>query len=281
MSDDDVQLLFRQFIRLRQAGYGRNDAWFEIEETARGLPQLDQKRLTSLLQRWEKQIAAQAESPASHTRDPYRTKDQPPDGWEQARQYAAEERRRHVIRRIASQDADGNGTQDVSSSIPTGHGIPCPQCKKMNSIRAVYCYSCGMPMGAATTANATRQLDGSEIDNAYFDENTVLFLKVQRDETRIRVDPGTNETILGRKTADSVMIPDIDLSPFQAGEHGVSRLHASLRRENDTVVMTDLGSKNHTHINGQRLHAHEVRVLHDGDEIRLGNLVMYIYFASK
>jgi pSer/pThr/pTyr-binding forkhead associated (FHA) protein len=86
--------------------------------------------------------------------------------------------------------------------------------------------------------------------------------------------------ILGRTSADSVMIPDVDLAPLHGGEHGVSRLHAGLRRQDNTLVLTDLGSKNHTHINGQRLHAHEVRVLHDGDELRLGRLVIYVYFAQ-
>lgn len=279
MSTDDVHLLFKQFIELRQAGYGRTDAWFEIEEAARGLTQIDQKRLTSLLQQWEKQVAGEKKTPANPTEDPYDTKDQPPDGWEQAAQHAAEERRRHVIRRIGENKSDQ--TQDVNASANRTSGIPCPQCQKMNDVKATYCYSCGTPMGAATTANATRPLAGGETDNAYFDENMILYLKVVGGDTRLQVDPSMNETILGRKTADSVMIPDIDLSPFEAGEHGVSRLHASLRRQNDTVVMTDLGSKNHTHINGQRLHAHEVRVVHDGDEIRLGRLIMHIFFAPK
>jgi hypothetical protein len=244
MSTDDVRLLFKQFVELRQAGYGRNDAWFEIEETVRSLPQIDQKRLTSMLQQWEKQIATKSEALANRPKDPHDTKEQP-DGWAQAAQHAADERRRNVIRRIAPTDGS---TQDVSDNVPVGHGIPCPQCGKMNKIKAVYCYSCGMPMGAATTANATRPLAGTEPDSAYFDETMILYLKAVGGDSRIQVDPSMHETILGRKTADSVMIPDVDLSPFEAGEH---------------------------------LHAHEVRVLHDGDEIRLGRLIMHIFFAPK
>ncbi len=276
MGTDEVQLLFQQFISLRQSGYGRNDAWFEIEATVKTLLPIDQKRLTSLLQQWEKQNAAETHSPEAQSNDPNDTKPAPPDGWEQARQHAAEERRKHVIRRIAPGEDEAAGSS-TEQELPAGHGIPCPQCHKMNPVKSAYCYSCGMPMGAANTANATRPLDKTETDNAYFDEGMVLFLKVQGSGQTLRITPGMAETILGRKTPESVMVPDVDLSPFEAGDHGVSRLHANLRREANTIVMTDLGSRNHTHINGQRLHAHEVRVLHDGDEIRLG---MYVYFGQ-
>ena len=282
MSADEVQLLVKQFIQLRQAGYGRNDAWFELEETARGLPVSDQKRLTSLLQQWEKQVVTNSKPITKPIDDPYDTINDLPDGWEQARQYAAEERRRHVIRRL--EPIEGQGTDEINAAgngHPVGNEMPCPKCQRMNPVKSAYCYSCGMPMDAATTVNSTRPLVGAEVDAAFFDEHMILFLKVQGSDGRLQVEPGMVETILGRTTADSVMIPDVDLSPFQAGEYGVSRLHASLRRQSNTVVMTDLGSKNHTHINGQRLHAHEVRVLHDGDEIRLGRLVLYVYFAPK
>jgi pSer/pThr/pTyr-binding forkhead associated (FHA) protein len=77
------------------------------------------------------------------------------------------------------------------------------------------------------------------------------------------------------------MVPDIDLTPYGADDKGVSRLHASLHRQEETLVLSDLGSVNHTFINGQRLHAHEVRVLRDGDEIRLGRLVLYAYFRES
>ena len=62
---------------------------------------------------------------------------------------------------------------------------------------------------------------------------------------------------------------------------GVSRLHAGLRRHGDTLVLTDLGSLNHTYVNGEQLHPHEVRVLHDGDEIRFGHLVARVYFRHE
>jgi len=118
-------------------------------------------------------------------------------------------------------------------------------------------------------------------DTSYFGEDTVLYLRVRGDERLIRLRIGSNEVMIGRRAPDSVMIPDIDLSPYQADLKGVSRLHAALRRHGETLVLTDMGSLNYTYINGQRLHAHEVRVLHDGDEIRLGQLPLQVFFRKE
>jgi pSer/pThr/pTyr-binding forkhead associated (FHA) protein len=61
----------------------------------------------------------------------------------------------------------------------------------------------------------------------------------------------------------------------------VSRMHAGLRRQGDTLVLTDLGSLNYTFINGQRVHPHEVRILRNGDELRIGQLKMRVYFRNE
>ena len=89
---------------------------------------------------------------------------------------------------------------------------------------------------------------------------------------------GKNEILIGRSSQKTGTIPDVDLSPYNAAESGVSRQHARLKFQDNTISIVDLGSVNHTYINGQRLHAHEVRVLRDGDEIRLGRLTMRVTF---
>jgi pSer/pThr/pTyr-binding forkhead associated (FHA) protein len=86
------------------------------------------------------------------------------------------------------------------------------------------------------------------------------------------------ELVIGRFYDESPVQPDIDLSPYNAENLGVSRLHAAIRRTDNTVSIVDLDSVNHTFINGQRLHPHEVRVLRDGDDIRLGKLTIKVTF---
>jgi pSer/pThr/pTyr-binding forkhead associated (FHA) protein len=86
------------------------------------------------------------------------------------------------------------------------------------------------------------------------------------------------ETILGRLDPASGTAPDLDLTPYGALQGGVSRIHAAIRRGEDTLTLVDLGSVNGTHLNGQRLIPNQPRVLRDGDEIRLGKLVAHVYF---
>jgi hypothetical protein len=252
--------LFVQFMRLRQSGTSRDDAWRSLEETVNTLPAPERERLVKMLRNWEIAEGGAHES----TPDPFETAAKPP---------AELVEKRNVIRRI--QPAERNKTQPVT--------IECPACHKPNQPGTVYCFSCGtILLSANGPAGGTQPLPGPiTMDSAFFGENWVLYMKVQGNNEPVRVQPRQSEIILGRKSPDNVMIPDVDLTPYDAGEKGVSRLHASLRRQDQTLVLSDLGGVNHTFINGQRVHPHEVRVLHDGDEIRLGRLVMYAYFRES
>ena len=84
--------------------------------------------------------------------------------------------------------------------------------------------------------------------------------------------------ILGRPDKDNASEMNVDLTLFGAAEQGVSRQHAVLELINKTVMLTDLGSTNGTFLNNQRVMPQQRRVVRDNDEIRLGKLVMHIYF---
>jgi len=84
--------------------------------------------------------------------------------------------------------------------------------------------------------------------------------------------------ILGRADKDNPSEMDVDLTLFGAAEHGVSRQHAVLELLRKTVMLTDLGSTNGTFLNDQRVLPQQRRVVRDNDEIRLGRLVIHIYF---
>ena len=55
-------------------------------------------------------------------------------------------------------------------------------------------------------------------------------------------------------------------------------MHAVVRRGDGLLNLIDLGSVNGTYLNGQRLIPNQPRVLRDGDEIKFGKLVCYVYF---
>jgi pSer/pThr/pTyr-binding forkhead associated (FHA) protein len=114
---------------------------------------------------------------------------------------------------------------------------------------------------------------------AYFDRKSRLKLIMRDAGDTLVVDVG-NELILGRAhDQPQVPQPDVDLTPYEALEQGVSRNHLTLKRDQDTIFVTDLGSANSTYLNGQRLMPHEPRILRDNDELRLGRLVIRVEFA--
>jgi pSer/pThr/pTyr-binding forkhead associated (FHA) protein len=113
---------------------------------------------------------------------------------------------------------------------------------------------------------------------ARFDVGTILIITPRDyDIPPVKIDL-KQDRILGRAHKDYT--PDIDLNPLDAYERGVSRQHALLRRQNDTVVVIDMNSANSTFLNGQRLMPDQPRIVRDGDEIRLGQLVLRINFED-
>jgi hypothetical protein len=84
--------------------------------------------------------------------------------------------------------------------------------------------------------------------------------------------------VFGRIDPGSVENPEFDLTKYEAQEKGVSRRHAALCREQGTLLLCDLDSKNGTYINGQRIAPHLPCPVYDGDEIRLARLVLLVSF---
>jgi len=72
------------------------------------------------------------------------------------------------------------------------------------------------------------------------------------------------------------ILPDVDLSPFDAFSLGVSRLHAAIRIVNREVVVTDLGSSNGTRVNGQKIVPHVDYPINHGDIIAVGKLKIQV-----
>jgi hypothetical protein len=89
---------------------------------------------------------------------------------------------------------------------------------------------------------------------------------------------GRSEYILGREGHEQV-VPDLNLNPYGAREKGVSRVHAALRHDHSQVLLIDLGSTNGTRLNGRPVAAHQAVKVSNGDEIRLGKLLLKITFG--
>lgn len=89
--------------------------------------------------------------------------------------------------------------------------------------------------------------------------------------------PAAAQALVGRADPVSNFYPDIDLTPYGALENGVGRRHLLLAVQGGQVAAEDLNSTNGTFLNGQKLTPRSPQTLRDGDELRLGRLVLRVH----
>ena len=84
------------------------------------------------------------------------------------------------------------------------------------------------------------------------------------------------EFTLGRSAEGQPIIPDVDLTAYNAYANGVSRLHAAIKLVNNRIVVVDLGSSNGTYLNGTRLSPYMETPVAHGDLVYLGKLKIQV-----
>jgi hypothetical protein len=83
--------------------------------------------------------------------------------------------------------------------------------------------------------------------------------------------------VVGRSdSSDTNAIPDLDLSPYDAQNHGVSRRHAIMLPSDDGLCLIDLDSTNGTWINGVYLQPGQKYPLRNGDRVEFGRLRLVV-----
>jgi pSer/pThr/pTyr-binding forkhead associated (FHA) protein len=82
------------------------------------------------------------------------------------------------------------------------------------------------------------------------------------------------EYFIGREDAVSGVFPEVDMNPYDGEHFGVSRRHAKLTIDAGLVFIVDLDSTNYTFVNRKKLVPETPTALSNGDEVRLGKLVM-------
>jgi pSer/pThr/pTyr-binding forkhead associated (FHA) protein len=84
--------------------------------------------------------------------------------------------------------------------------------------------------------------------------------------------PGTGAQ---HQVEGAVTIGRDESADLQLRDKAVSRRHATLRIEGETAVIEDLGSRNGTFVNGERVD--DPRRLREGDALQLGATVLEIH----
>lgn len=142
---------------------------------------------------------------------------------------------------------------------------------------SAFCDECGEQLGAAYSAAPT---DASAVTMPppSVPASAAAKLVVQADNTTFDL-AGKNEVVIGREDPVSNIYPDIDLTPHGGEEGGVSRLHAKLLLNDTQYLIEDENSTNFTFVNKQKLAPKTPTAIKDGDEIRLGRVVMTFHTA--
>jgi hypothetical protein len=167
--------------------------------------------------------------------------------------------------------------------------IICSNCQHENVSGTLFCVECGAQLNGTETLTTQAITQDQIVDDLKKTSaaaeppsspvNSWLSLHLM-DSGKILPLATRNEFTMGRLSEGQPIMPDIDLTPYQAYASGVSRLHAVVKRDMERVVIMDLGSSNGTYLNGRRLNPHTEEILKHGDVVALGKLKIQVLLRN-
>jgi pSer/pThr/pTyr-binding forkhead associated (FHA) protein len=173
--------------------------------------------------------------------------------------------------------------------------ILCPNCHHHEIIGALFCGECGAQL-VSTGRLAGSMVDETLLEMSLSPRSDYSDKLSQEPDNQLPTPSGfslrlldsgkiiqlTNrrELTIGRAVEGQPILPDVDLSLYEAYAQGVSRLHAAIKIGSSGLSIHDLGSSNGTRVNGQKISAHVDFPLADGDIIALGRFKLQMIVAK-
>jgi hypothetical protein len=160
--------------------------------------------------------------------------------------------------------------------------LRCPVCGKGYRSGELICPHCGF---AFNRLGQTRIIDAEDttstpaVNRPLYESlhPTLSPITFEIGDKKIAL-PVVEQFTVGRNSALASVQPDVDLSPFDADELGVSRCHIQISYQGPFIHVTDLDSLNGTWLNGTALIPNVARLLRDGDDLRLARLAVRVRF---
>jgi hypothetical protein len=163
--------------------------------------------------------------------------------------------------------------------------IICPNCQHNEINGAIYCSKCGGQLVEARMVThkieTTETLKDVERESGKYQPLPQMPLQswislhiIESGQILPLAD--RTEFTLGRTAEGQPIVPDVDLTAYNAYANGVSRLHAAIKLVNNRVVVVDLGSSNGTYLNGVRLSPYIEAPVSHGDLVYLGKLKIQV-----
>jgi len=169
----------------------------------------------------------------------------------------------------------------------------CPTCGEQNPPGTLMCRNCGALL-SDHQAGVTYKLDLEEsqpeegdvaaaeanaAQPSKFAAGSTFAIKIREADDPMVYQADADKTLLvGRRNDKDAFIPDVDLYPFAGFLLGVSRKHALIYPQDDTLMIEDLGSRNGTYVAGERLKPNPPHPLYDGVRVSLGKLHFTIHY---
>lgn len=274
---DKVNKLFAQYAALHRQGAQSDEIFAALRPEIEALSPKERLNLRSRVRAWRAgTIEAPRITPLSKLMDAPAPPPPAPQGFTGLSDVLAME-----------YDDSAAAPAPAADTVPAGPDHKaCPYCGVNNPVDEVICQGCGHILATANSPSATRNLIQTKeffLNHEFFGGDYTLELRVRDTGKQFRLRPQdrTGELVIGRMEDTKALTVDVDLSDQDGEALGVSRLHLGLRYDTEyqTIQVFDIGSANGSFLNGQRLHPNEKRIVRDGDELRLGRLVMRVKFV--
>jgi hypothetical protein len=161
--------------------------------------------------------------------------------------------------------------------------VECPNCQYPNDKAAESCVRCGtqflrtIPVAPQPEAQAPRL---PQTDQAHLPKTapgTITFIVAGYPQPLVVRNKG--DIVLGRRMPDE-SAPTVDMTQYNGHLLGVSRRHAVINFKDQVYTLEDLNSTNGTWVNENKLAPNQPCPLQGGDQIRLGNLILFVYFST-
>jgi hypothetical protein len=163
--------------------------------------------------------------------------------------------------------------------------IICPNCQHKEINGAIYCSKCGAQLMDSHLVTHKIQTSETRMDALSNTEQLQpppqvplqSWISLHLIESgQILPLADRTEFTLGRSAEGQPIVPDVDLTSYNAYANGVSRLHAAIKLINNRIVVVDLGSSNGTYLNGVRLSPYIETPVSHGDLLYLGKLKIQV-----
>lgn len=126
----------------------------------------------------------------------------------------------------------------------------------------------GYAVAESTEYTAEQETEEDYGKTVYIEDSESLKEKTRRLYTtdgQIVMQINKETYVIGKKKEESDLVLD---------DFSVSRMHARISKEDDGIYLEDLNSTNGTYKNGLRLQPYEKKKLEEGDEIKIGKIVL-------